>query len=178
MINSIHNYLKVYVTENNIPLVQVLTERDLYQLSVTLAKITKDNSITAFKNTETDIFIPLSDGHKINLYRNIEEFLFVIPESPQEGVANILLLGYYCFMYLSVRYELPIEKSLFVVSQYMKNHIIEQADTHSIDCSNPISNLIRINDTQYVRTNGKQILPPSVSIKETFIKELTSLLTL
>ena len=66
MIAKIHNYLKVFVTENQIPLQQVLTERDLVQLSVTIANITDNPDTKEFNNIANTIFAFLPDENVIS----------------------------------------------------------------------------------------------------------------
>lgn len=176
MIEDIHNCLKLYITENGIPLKQVLTEVDLHQLSVTLAHITNSKAKLEFEAISYDIFEGLKDKGLPSIEWSLQQIPFTIEENPNNNIGNIALLGYYCFQYFAIAHDLPIEKILLVVNTYMRNHIIEQDYTHTIDCSNPVSNLISINDTQYVRHNGRTLLPPTIDIKNKFIKHLTSLL--
>lgn len=176
MIADIHNYLKLFITENGIPLQQVLTQADLTQLAVTIAQISTSKSEVDFKNVGDTIFKGLGDKCNNSILHPIQSIPFEYITSDEEVKANLAVLGYFCFQYFNVVQDLPIEKVLDVVNQYMNNHIVNQTETHTIDCSNPISNLIRINDTQYVRFNGRTILPPKPSIKEDFIKQLNSLL--
>lgn len=176
MISDIHNYLKIFVTENGIPLNQVLTETDLVQLSVTISQLTTPKAEIDFKAVSNNIFRALEVKGELSILHTISTLLFTFADTPEENMANKALLGYMCLQYFSVVHDLPIEKILFVVNDYMSKHIVEQTETHNIDCSNPMSNLIPINDTQYVRYTGKTIIPPKASIKEDFIKQLNSLL--
>lgn len=176
MIADIHNFLKLFITENGIPLKQVLTEADLVQLSVTIGQITTSKTEVEFKNIGDTIFKGLGDKGKDSILYPIQSIPFEYITSDEEARANLALMGYLCLQYFVTTHDLPIEKVLDVVNQYMNNHIVNQTETHTIDTSNPVSNLIRINETQYVRFNGKTIIPPKESIKEDFIKQLNSLL--
>jgi len=176
MVADIHNYLKMFITENGIPLKQVLSETDLAQLAVTIFKISESKAEVDFKDIGITIFEGLKDKRDQSLIHPILSIPFEHAPSNEETVANTALLGYMCFQFFNVVYELPIEKILVVVNAYMNKHKVEQTETHTIDCSNPLSNLVRINDTQYVRFNGKTIIPPKASIKEDFIQQLNSLL--
>lgn len=176
MIADIHNFLKLYVTENGIPLKQVLTEVDLTQLAVTIARISTSKAEIDFKAVGDTIF----EGLKDKKVHSIEYPIIAIPFEPntttEENIANRALLGYMCFQYFKVVHDLPIEKILDVVNDYMNNHIVAHTETHTIDCSNPMSNLVRINETQYVRFNGRTIVPPTEAIKESFVQQINSLL--
>jgi len=176
MITAIHNFLKLYVTENGIPLKQVLTEVDLTQLAVTIAQISTSKAEVDFKNVGYNIFESLGDKKDNSIKYPILSIPFAVNETTEESIANVALLGYMCFQYFSVIHNLPVEKILDVVNTYMNNHIIENTQTHTINCNNPISNLIPINETQYVRFNGKTIIPPTEAIKESFVKQINSLL--
>ena len=176
MISDIHNYLKLYITENGIPLKQVLTEVDLTQLAVTIAQISTPKTKLEFEDIGHTIFNALGEKRNKAIDYPIAQIPFNHYKSYEETIADVALLGYMCFQYFSVIHELPIEKILLVVNEYMNNHKVEQTDTHKINCSNPISNLIPINDTQYVRFNGKTIIPPTEAIKDSFVKQINSLL--
>jgi len=176
MIADIHNFLKLYVTENGIPLKQVLTEVDLTQLAVTIAQIATSKAEVDFKNIGYTIFDGLGNKSEEAISRLILTIPFELTLNKEESVANTALLGYMCFQYFNIAHDLPVEKILNVVNTYMNNHIVEQTQTHTINCSNPISNLIPINETQYVRFNGKTIIPPTEAIKESFVKQINSLL--
>lgn len=176
MIADIHNFLKLFVTENGIPLKQVLTEADLTQLAVTIAQISTSKSEVDFKAVGDNIFKGLGDKGIESIHHLIYSIFFTQPTTDEAAIANTALLGYLCLQYFVTVKDLPIEKVLDVVNQYMNNHIIADTETHTIDCSNPMSNLVRINETQFVRFNGKTILPPKSSIYEDFVKQLNSLL--
>jgi len=176
MIADIHNFLKLYVTENGIPLKQVLTEVDLTQLAVTIARISTSKAEIDFKAVGDTIFEGLGKNRNESLTYPIQAIPFELINTYEKEVANIALLGYICFQYFNVIHDLPIEKILDVVNDYMNKHIIEHTETHTINCSNPISNLVPINETQYVRFNGRTIVPPTEAIKESFIQQINSLL--
>lgn len=176
MVEEIRNYLNLYITENQIPLKQVLTETDLHQLSVTLSHISKSQANIDFDNISHVIFNGLESKGEAAIKNKIAAIPFEMTTTQEETIANIALLGYYCFMYFRVLHDLPVEKIFLEVNHYMNQHIIKQQDTNKVDCSNPVSNLISINDTEYVRFNGKTIIPPYDSNKLEFITNLTSLL--
>lgn len=176
MVNEINSYLKLFVTEHQVPLQQVLTERDIYQLSVTLAAITANPDTRAFNDIADTLFAPLKEkGVKATLH-NINEHMITNFATELEEEISLALVAYHCLMYFRLQYGLPVEKMLFVVNTYMSNYKIENKDTHKIDVNNPISNLVRIDPEHYVRYNGKVILPPNDEIKKEFIAQLTNLL--
>lgn len=176
MVADIHNFLKLYVTENGIPLTQMLTPADLQQLSITLAHITISPSTKEFNDIGEDIFIALGKNTHRAITYPIDSIPFSTTLDEETNRADLALLGYYCFQYFAVLYELPIDKILFVVNNFMREHIVKQEDTKLVNCNNPVSNLIPIGENQYIRFDGKTILPPFDSIKEDFIKQINSLL--
>ena len=176
MIAKIHNYLKVFVTENQIPLQQVLTERDLVQLSVTIANITDNPDTKEFNNIANTIFEPLGDKGMMSILHSISEHMVTHYNTKLDEDIGIVLLGYYCMMYLKISFDLPVEKMLFVVNTYMNNHKVKNSDVHKIDLNNPISNPIRIDSEHYVRYNGRTIQPPTDDVKAEFKTQITNLL--
>jgi len=176
MVSKINDYLKVFVTENQIPLTQVLTERDIYQLSVTISAITASPETREFNNICDTIFEPLKEKGSIAIINAINTHMMTNFNSELEEEVSLALVGYYCLMYFRLTYNLPIEKVLFVVNAFMTNHIISYKDTHKVNVNNPISNLIRIDPEHYVKYNGKAILPPNDEVKKEFITQLTNLL--
>ena len=98
MIAKIHNYLKVFVTENQIPLQQVLTERDLVQLSVTIANITDNPDTKEFNNVANTIFEPLGDKGMMSILHSISEHMVTHYNTKLDEEIGIVLLGYYCMM--------------------------------------------------------------------------------
>ncbi len=176
MIERINNYLKVYISSEGVPLKQVLSAEDLQQLSISLYHITKPKEQKDFEAISNGIFRALGDKAKKAVQYPVSELTFEQVKTEDEAIANIALLGYYCFMYFSVVHDLPIERVLTVVNHYISQHIIDKNDTAKVNCNSPMSNLIQINEEQYVRFNGKTILPPFDEIKDNFIEQITNLL--
>lgn len=177
MVQIIHDFLKLYITEDGIPLKQVLNANDMHQISVTLAHMTTAKSKLDFQDISDNIFKALGTKGEKALEYPIQSIPFEQVSTEEERIANIALLGYYCFIYFDAMYELPIEKILVVVNTYMKQHIVSQDITHTLtDLHNPISNLIAVSETEYVRYNGKQVLPPFNNMKDNFIKQINELL--
>lgn len=176
MITVIYDFLKLYITEDQIPLKQILTERDIHQLSVSLAHITASPETTEFNNIAETIFISLGDKGIKAILNSISNFFVQSYETEEAGEIELALLGYYCLMYFKSKHNLPVEKILFVLNKYMNNHIVNIKDVIKMDLINPISNPIPINDKQYIRFTGRQILPPNNEVKEEFKTELTNLL--
>jgi hypothetical protein len=176
MVNEINSYLKIFVTENQIPLQQILTERDIHQLSVTIAAIAANPETTEFNSISDTIFKPLKEKGTKAVLHSINENLLTNLTTKEEEETSLAVLAYYCLLYFKLQYDLPVEKILFVVNTYMNNHRIKNKDTHKINVNNPVSNLVRIDPEHYVKYNGKVILPPNDDIKKEFIAQLTNLL--
>lgn len=176
MVGEINNYLKLFITENQIPLIQILTERDIYQLSVTISAITASPETREFNNICDTIFEPLKEKGTKAIMNTINTHMVTNFNSELEEEVSLALVGYYCLMYFRLTYNLPVEKLLFVVSTFISNHKISYKDTHKVNVNNPISNLIRIDPEHFVKYNGKTILPPNDEIKTEFITQLTNLL--
>lgn len=176
MVTIIYDFLKLYITEDQIPLKQILTERDIRQLSVTLAHITASPETTEFNNIAENIFKPLGEKGIRAIINSIASFFIQSHETEEAGEIELSILGYYCLLYFRSKHDLPVEKILFVLNKYMNNHIVDTKDVIKMDLVNPISNPIPINDKQYIRFTGRQILPPNNEVKEEFKTELTNLL--
>lgn len=176
MVNEINAYLKIFVTENQVPLRQILTERDIYQLSVTISAITASPETREFNNICNTIFEPLKEKGNIAVMHAINTHMITNFESKLEEEVSLALVGYYCLMYFKLTYNLPVEKLLFVVNTFITDHKISYKDTHKVNVNNPLGNLIRIDPEHFVKYNGKTILPPDEDIKKEFITQLTNLL--
>lgn len=176
MISKINDFLKMYISTEGVPLKQVLSSEDIQQLAVSLYHITKSEEKKEFEAISNNVFTALGDKATFALQYPLEEIPFNYCNSKEEREANIALLGYYCFMYFSVIHNLPIEKIMVVVNHFISQHVIDKNDITKVNCNNPISNLIQINEEQYVRFNGKTIIPPFDEIKDNFIKQITNLL--
>lgn len=176
MISKITDFLKMYVSTDGIPLKQVLPPEDIQQLAISLYHITKLKESKDFEYISNNIFIALGDKANFALQYPLEEIPFNRCNSFEEREADIALLGYYCFMYFSVIHNLPVEKIISVVNHFISQHVIDKNDITKVNCNNPISNLIPINEEQYVRFNGKTIIPPFDEIKDNFIETISNLL--
>lgn len=178
MIETIRAFLNVYITEHNVPLKQVLTERDVYQLSASLAAITASPETKEFNRIAETIYEPLGEkGLEATLYF-IDDYIVNPPTTALEKDVSLALLVYNGLLHFKLRYDLPVEKILFVLNAYMNNHIVKQEDVHKMTLTNPISNPVRINAEEFIRFNGKIVLPHTDEIKEEFKKQLSNLLIL
>jgi len=176
MITKITDYLNLYISKDGIPLKQILAPEDINQIAVSLYHLTKGKEIKDFEAISNGLFSNLKEKTSNAVFYPIKSIPFLPINSDEEEIANIALLGYYCFMYFSVIHNLPIEKIIFVVNSFISKHIINVEDIYKVNCNNPISNLVPINEEQYIRFNGKTIIPPFDEIKDNFIKEITNLL--
>lgn len=177
MVEDIHNYLRIYITQDGIPLKQVLTEIDLHQLSVSLFHITNSKANKAFEKVGVEVFEGLKEDKLLKaLEYPILSIPFQQPTTKEEQYFDVGLLGYHCFMYLAVAQGLPVSQALLVLSEYFLKHIVNAEDAATINCSNPVSNLVPVSEDTYVRFDGRRVIPPTDAIKEEFIKQFNSLL--
>ena len=176
MYNEVLDFLKSFTTQQEIPLHNILTPADLHNIAATISVITKSKSVIAFENTAEDIFRPLEDKG-LNIVENqilYNAFSMGEVEVPE---INMLKMLYYCFMYLYIKHELPVEQSLLVISNYMQEMVIKESDIKQ--AYNPKEenvNIIPLLPGSYIKTTFKNIIPPFSDSQENFIQKIKSLL--
>lgn len=173
MIKELIEYLEVFVTENGIPLKQVLTKQDVIQLAVSINALTTPKEYTDFNNINDSIFKLLKNERNDPTYYPIIKLALSLDND--NSLEYVSLLGYYCLQYLKLNYNLPVKETLLVLNSYMKNHIVNAEDCNKIDCNNPLSNLIPISEDTYIKYNGREILPPTKAINNEFIEQIKKL---
>lgn len=176
MYQKVTDYLKSYVTIQDIPLTQILTPSDIHHISATVSVLGKSKSEIQFEDVHNRIFEPLGGkGEKILDY-GILHSIFDIKKAETPEV-TIMELAFYCLMYLKSRHDLPIERVLELVTSYIKQMIIPATEIkYSSNPDYPNSNLISISDTEYVRTNGLELVPPTKELRQDFINKIKQLL--
>ena len=176
MYQEVTNFLKSYITQQEIPLHQILTPADIHNISATVSVLGKSKGNIQFDDTYERIFLPLGDkGEKI-LDHQILSSVFEI-NSTEVPEVKIMELAYYCLMLLRLKHDLPVERILELVTTYILEMIIPDSQTkYSFNKEYPVSNLISIGNDNYIRTNGLKIIPPTEAISLEFINKIKQLL--
>lgn len=178
MVTKIYDYLKQYKTMENIPLSHITSDADLKQIAIALYHITKEESLKNFEKVTYEIFKPLEDKAEKVLTYPIDSLAFHNAKTREEYFTLILIASYSVFQYFSTVQDLPLVKVLDEVNTFMLNSIVDKTETHTIDCTNPLSNLIPISEDKYVRFTGKQIISPTPEILKEFEDRLKKLINI
>lgn len=176
MYNEVLDFLKSFTTQQEIPLHNILTPSDLHNIAATISVITKSKSTLAFEDTAERIFKPLEEKGLTIIEHQILYNAFSMAETEVHEV-NMLKLLYYCFMYLYIKHDLPVEQSLLVISNYMQEMLIKEDDIKQ--AYNPKEenvNIIPLLPGSYIKTTFKNIIPPFPDSQENFIQKIKSLL--
>lgn len=176
MYQKVTDYLKSYMTVQDIPLHQILTPSDIHHIAATVTAISKPKGEIQFEDTYNRIFEPLGEkGEKI-IDNQILSLVFELNDTDTPAV-KIMELAFYCLMYLKCRHDLPLERVIELVTAYMQEMIVPSEQTrYSINKAYPVSNLVQVSDNEFVRTNGLKLVPPTEAISLNFINKIKQLL--
>lgn len=176
MYQKVTDYLKSYTTVNDVPLHQILTPSDIHHIAATVTALGKSKAEIQFEDTYNRIFQPLGDKALKIINYQILTSMFSIKDNETPEV-EIMLLMYYCLMYIRLKHDLPVERVVELVASYMQEMIIPAEQTKfSFNKEYPVSNLIPVSDNEFIRTNGLTIVPPTEAISLEFINKIKQLL--